>query len=388
MIDRLNRDRLVGEAIERAGSDDFGEPTWSEGLDRLLHSFVTEANLNEIGVEVAANDVVTSLANRLGVIAWRKAHPEVADGKIEQPIIIIGQPRTGTTILFDLLGQDSALRAPLTWEVDRPVPPPEPATYDTDPRIEEVQATLEMTDLLIPGFLAFHPMGARLAQECVRITGCDFRSMIFPTVYDVPSYNSWLLHEADLAPAYRWHRIYLQHLQSKVGGHWLLKSPAHLWHLDALAAEYPDAVLVQTHRDPLKVIASVSALTNHLRRMASDQTSVARSAAQYSEDILLGLERGMDARDRGVFPESQIVDVQFAEFMADPFQTIGRLYDQLGRELTAETESRMRAFLDQHPGDGGASRYTWAATELDEAEWRPRVSAYQQRYGVPSERLV
>jgi hypothetical protein len=203
MIERLDRDRLVGEAIDTAGSDDFGEPTWTEGLDRLLDSFVNEAHLNEIGVEVAANDVVTSLANRLAITAWRKDHPEVADGKIEQPLIIIGQPRTGTTILFDLLGQDPALRAPLTWEVDRPVPPPEPATYDTEPRIAEVQAALEMTDLLIPGFLAFHPMGARLAQECVRMTGGDFRSMIFPTVYDVPSYNSWLLHEADLASAYR-----------------------------------------------------------------------------------------------------------------------------------------------------------------------------------------
>jgi hypothetical protein len=147
-------------------------------------------------------------------------------------------------------------------------------------------------------------------------------------------------------------------------------------------------VLVQTHRDPLKVIASVSALTNHLRRMASDKTSVPRSAAQYSEDILLGLERGMDARDRGVFPESQVVDVQFAEFMSDPFATIGQLYDQLGRELTADAEGRMRAFLAQNPGDGGASRYTWSATELDEKEWRPRVAAYQERYNVPSEPLT
>jgi hypothetical protein len=231
-------------------------------------------------------------------------------------------------------------------------------------------------------------MGARLGQECVRITGSEFRSMIFSIVYDVPSYNHWLLHEADLAPAYRFHRMYLQHLQSKVGGQWLLKSPAHLWHLDALAGEYPDAVVVQTHRDPLKVIASISALTNHLRRMASDKTSVVRSAEQYCEDIPLGLERGMDARDRGVFPPSQVVDVQFAEFMADPFATIAKLYDQLGRELTAETEKRMRDFLATNPGDGGASRYTWSATGLDEHEWRPRVAAYQERYGVPSEPLT
>jgi hypothetical protein len=388
MNDRLSRDRLVGEAIERAGSDDFGEPTWSEGLDRLLDSLINEARLSDVGVEVAANDIVTALANRLCVTAWRASHPEVADGAVEQPIVIVGQPRTGTTILFDLLAQDPALRPPLTWEVDRPCPPPARDSYETDPRIDEVQAALEMSELLIPGFLAFHPMGARLGQECVRITASEFRSMIFPTVYEVPSYNRWLLHEADLTPAYRLHRRYLQHLQSDVGGQWLLKSPAHLWHLDALAAEYPDAVVVQTHRDPLKIIASISALTAHLRRLGSDDTSVARSARQYAEDVPLGLDRAMAARDRDVFPASQVIDVQFADFMADPFATIGRLYDQLGRDLTPETEKRMRAFLADNPGDRGVGRYTWAATELDEAALRPRVAAYQERYGVPNEPLT
>ena len=113
-------------------------------------------------------------------------------------------------------------------------------------------------------------MGARLAQECVRITGGEFRSMIFPVQFRVPTYDAWLLDEADLAPAYRWHRTFLQHLQARhPAPEWLLKSPAHLWHLDALAAEYPDAVIVQTHRDPLKVITSVSALAAHLRRSSA-----------------------------------------------------------------------------------------------------------------------
>jgi len=387
MNDRLNRDRLVGESIERAGSEDFGDPTWQEGLDRLLESLINDAALNDIGVEVAANDIVTALSNRLGINAWRTTHPEVAEQRVERPIVIIGQPRTGTTILFDLLAQDPDLRAPLTWEVDRPCPPPKPLTYDDDPRIAEVQATIEMADLIIPGFLAFHPLGAQLGQECVRMTGGDFRSMIFSTQYHVPSYNKWLLHDADLAPAYRWHRRYLQHLQSNVGGQWLLKSPAHLWHLDALAAEYPDAVIVQTHRDPLTVISSVSALAHHLRRMVSDVGTIPRAAQQYSEDILLGLDRGMAARDRGVFPEEQVVDVQFAEFMADPFATIEALYARLGREFTPNAEQRMRDFLAQHPGDGGASRYRWADTELVETELRPRVAAYQDRYDVPTEPL-
>jgi hypothetical protein len=304
--------------------------------------------------------------------------------------VIVGQPRTGTTILYALLAQDPGLRAPLTWEVDLPLPPPETATYDTDPRIDEVQATLEMADMLIPGFTSFHPMGARLGQECVRITAGDFRSMIFPTQYRLPTYNHWLLHEAALAPAYRWHRQYLQHLQSRhPADQWLLKSPAHLWHLDALAGEYPDAVVVQTHRDPLVVIASVSALAAHLRRMASDETSIPEAAQSYADDIFVGLDRGMDARDRGVFPAEQVVDVHFSEFVADPLATIRQLYGALGRPLTDETEGRMRRFLVENPGDGGGGghRYRFSDTELDAAVLRERAEAYQQRYDVASETL-
>ena len=386
--ERLRQDRLLEEAIEAAGADDLGEPTWSEGLARVLDGLVHEARLHDLGVEVAADDVRTYLTNRLAVTAWRRDHPEVAAGAVTAPIVIVGQPRTGTTILYDLLAQDPGLRAPLTWEVDHPVPPPAAATFDTDPRIEEVDARLQMADLLIPGFTDFHPLGARLAQECVRITASDFRSMIFQTQYRLPAYNRWLLDEADLAPAYAWHRRYLQHLQS---GHpaerWLLKSPAHLWHLDALAAEYPDAVIVQTHRDPLPVIASVSALAAHLRRMASDETSVAEAAQEYADDILLGLERGMDARDRGVFPTHQVVDVQFADFMADPLATIASIYGGIGRELTDDAARRMRAFLDAHPGDGGGggTRYRFADTGLDADELRARAAPYQERHGVPSE---
>jgi hypothetical protein len=196
-----------------------------------------------------------------------------------------------------------------------------------------------------------------------------------------------LLHQADHRQSYRYHRKYLQHLQSGVPGSWLLKSPAHLWTLDALIGEYPDALIVQTHRDPLNVISSVSALANHLRRMASDQTTVAECAQQSLEEIVVGLERGMKLRDSGVVPAEQVVDVQFADFVRDPFATIRDLYGRLGRELSPAAEQRMRNHLAAHPGDGGAGRYTWADTGLDAAAVRDQVSAYQERYGVPTEAL-
>ena len=387
----LDRDELVAGACDATGLDDLGDPSWRDGLDRLLDSLTTEARLSAVGVAMVQTEVDAYLRNRLEILAHRRAHPAVAAGPITRPLVIVGQPRTGTTILHDLLAQDPAHRAPLTWEVDRPCPPPTTATYETDLRIAEADATAEMADALIPGFRDFHPMGGRLAQECVRITGSEFRSMIFPTQYEIPTYNRWLLHEADVAPAYRWHRTFLQHLQSEhMAERWLLKSPAHLWHMGELLAEYPDVVVIQTHRDPLKVIASMTALATHLRHMASDSPSAASAAAQYRDDILEGLDRSLDVRQRGLLPAEQVVDVHFAAFVADPMATISSLYERLGLELTSTTEARMRRFLTEHPGDGGGggSRYRWADTGLDADELRERARRYQDHFGVMSEPVV
>jgi hypothetical protein len=383
--ERFKPDHLVEQACELAGSDDFGDDdTWRDGLARLCDGLVSEARLNDLGVEIAVLDVIRPLTGRLQIVKWRKENPAVAAQPVTRPIFIVGQPRTGTTILFDLLAQDPALRPPLTWEVDNPWPLPRPETYATDPRIAETQASIEMSEQIVPGLLAFHPMGALVGQECVRITAGQFCSMIFPVQYRLPSYSRWLLYEADHQPAYAYHRMFLQHLQSGVPGQWLLKSPAHLWQLDALVAEYPDALIVQTHRDPLNVISSISALTHHLRQLASDESSITECAAQSREEIVVGLERGMKLRDS---LSQRVVDVQFADFIHDPFATIRGVYAELGRELEPVAEQNMRAFLAGHPGDGGGSRYSWADTGLDAGLVREQVRVYQDCYGVPDEPL-
>jgi len=383
--ERFQPDHLVEQACELAGSDDFGDDdTWRDGLARLCDGLVSEARLNDLGVEIAVLDVIRPLTGRLQIVKWRKENPAVAAQPVTRPIFIVGQPRTGTTILFDLLAQDPALRPPLTWEVDNPWPLPRPETYATDPQIAETQASIEMSEQIVPGLLAFHPMGALVGQECVRITAGQFCSMIFPVQYRLPSYSRWLLYEADHQPAYAYHRMFLQHLQSGVPGQWLLKSPAHLWQLDALVAEYPDALIVQTHRDPLNVISSISALTHHLRHLASDESSITECAAQSREEIVAGLERGMKLRDS---LSQRVVDVQFADFIRDPFATIRGVYAELGRELEPVAEQNMRAFLAGHPGDGGGSRYSWADTGLDAGLVREQVRVYQDCYGVPDEPL-
>jgi len=381
---------LVSRAREATGLADLGEDSWQDGLGRLIDALNAEARLSDLGAQIATGELVDYLSNRLRITDWHRRHPEMGRADITPPVVIVGQGRTGTTILHDLLAQDPVNRVPLTWEVDRPCPPPEAATSETDPRIDEVQAQLDATELLIPGFKAIHPIGARLGQECVRITGGDFRSLIFATQYRVPSYASWLIGTADPAPAYRWHRRFLQLLQwHHPGSRWVLKSPGHQWTLGALLAEYPGAVLVQTHRDPLQIIASLGSLVSTLRRLASDETSNPEAAAEWADYILDGLDRSVTAREDGTVAPDRIVDVQFGAFMADPFATIREIYGRLGIELPDATEARMRSFLADNPRDKhGGHRYTFAETGLNAGELRERSRRYQEFFDVPSEPVV
>lgn len=385
----MDVESLISQACDDAGTDDFGAGAWREGLDHLAAALESEARLNDTGRAVVPGELTGYLRDRLNIVAATKARPEVTTVDVVPPIVIVGQGRTGTTILHDLLALEPATRVPMTWEVDHPVPAPETATFDTDPRIAETDETLAMVDLVLPGFRAMHPMGARLPQECVRITGSDFRSMIFPTQYHVPSYGQWLLHEADMAPAYAWHRLFLQHLQSRhPTTQWVLKSPGHIWCLGALLAEYPNALLVQTHRDPLRIIASISSLIAHLRKLACDDPTIPEAAQEFATYIADGLNWSLDARESGVVAPGQVVDLQFAEFMTDPFGTIRTIYDRLGMDLTPETEQRMRDYLAAHPkGAHGVHTYTWDATGLDLGEWRERTRRYQDHFAVTTEPL-
>ena len=385
----LSLDPLRDQAQQATGLDDLGDPSWKEGAERLISDLNERGALTEVGSMIAGSDVVEYLTSRLHVVDWVKRNPSITGADIRPPIVVLGQPRTGTTILFDVLAQDPANRVPLTWEVDQPWPPPETATYESDPRIDEVEAKLANVDLLIPGFRAMHDMGARLGQECVRITAADFRSMIFATQYRVPEYQRWLLHEADMGSAYRYHRMFLQYLQSAHSAdRWLIKSPAHLWSLGALFQEYPGALIVQTHRDPLRVVCSLASLVDLLRRLASDDVSISEVAAEWVDDIVLGLDRAIEARTDGTVPDGQAMDVLFRDFLREPMAVVRAIYERLDIELSDAAEKAMQAFLAANPQEKhGGHNYSFTDTGLEAGRLRERTRAYQEFFDIPEEAL-
>jgi len=383
----LATEELIDTACEQTGLDDFGAATFRLGLDRLVHGLNNEARLNEVGEVMAPMAVVGHLTNRLQVTDWRRRHPEIGAADVTPPIVMIGMGRTGSTILHDLFGQDPANRVPRTWEVDHPSPPPEAATYETDPRIAESQAGIDLAYEMRPELRSMHPMGARLGQECIVITGSEFASAIFNSQFRLPSYLHWLTSEADMAPAYRWHRQFLQLLQWRnPGGRWVLKTGAHLWALPELLAEYPNALIVQTHRDPLRVIASLSSLFAVVQATASDDVSMADVAAEWGGPVLEALDRSVTAREDGTIPADRVVDVHYGAFISDPFATIRSIYDRLGSELTADAEARMRRFLAENRADmHGVHEYSFANTGLDPGAVRDRARRYVEYFDVESE---
>ncbi|MGB1140118.1 MAG: sulfotransferase, partial [Halioglobus sp.] len=243
-IPALDADRLLSRASRKTGLTDFGDESFREGLTRLVDGLSDEAQLSQVGRIVAHYNLVDHLCVRLRLIDYRKHRPEVAQQFIERPVFILGLPRTGTTILFELLGQDPAMRSPASWEVAKPLPPPIANTYNNDKRRRQVARLLPVMEKLAPGFRRIHAVDAHLPQECVYLLASHFMSEQFAYMYNLPSYRQWLL-EADMGPAYRWHHDFLQHLQVDCpGDHWVLKSPAHLAYLDTLLAQYPDACVV------------------------------------------------------------------------------------------------------------------------------------------------
>jgi hypothetical protein len=382
----LDAPALFDRARRLTGLSDFGDPFFREPLRVLLDAFETEADLTMLGRVIARTDIVRLLQNRLYMTDVINHYPDIAAIDIRAPLFIIGLPRTGTTILHELLAQDPANRVPMTWEVMHPWPPPERATYETDPRIAMVEQHFAGVDRLIPGFKSMHPMGARLPQECVALTAHDFASMVFTTTHRVPSYQAWL-DAADLRWVYASHRRQLQYLDWRCPAErWVLKSPGHLWALDALLAIYPDARIVQTHRDPLKVIASLANLVTRLRSMSSDRLDQAEIGAEWTARLADGLQRAMTVRDALPPDTAPVFDMHFSEFIRDEVGMVRRIYEHFGLELSLDAEERMRGFLAQNPSDKhGVHRYTLADARLDPVAERERYRAYTDRFGVEPE---
>jgi hypothetical protein len=394
----LRAEDLLAGASTATGLDDAGDGWFREPMERLCSAIDDEAELHFAGRIRARAELQVILENRLRLIELWRAEPAIDGEVVRGPIVVTGLGRSGTTLLHELLACDPANRPPLLWELVHTVPG---ATSRRDPGsaspgqngseqdwIATTHAEITLMDEMVPAFTSMHENGGHLPTECIFAFAHQFSSDIFTGLYNIPSYTIWK-SGVDQTPIYDWHRRMLKTLQwATPTERWVVKAPSHLSELPLLFATYPDARVVITHRDPLRVVGSLADMMSTLHWMHSNR--VAHDTL--IEFLCMGLELQMNAvtkeRDSGTLPVDQIADVLYKELVADPIGTVTNLYSTWGLDLSDEARSNMVKYVDaRHTGhgSGGEHHYRFEDTGLDLAEHRALVADYQSRFGVVSE---
>jgi hypothetical protein len=376
----LDADSLHRAAYRRASLSRYGEWDFAEPLERLLKSYHDEAALTTLGRITVRELIVSLLDNLLRMEAERIASPAIERERVAAPVFIIGLPRTGTTHLHGLISQDPGNRTPLTWEVMYPAAGRTPG--DVARARAQTGTRLNWADRLAPEFMRIHPIAPDLPQECIAITAQVFMSIQFHTTHDVPSYQDWF-EAAPQRLGFDFHHRFLQHLQAKsTGSRWVLKAPGHLFALEGLLERYPDARIVHTHRDPLRVMASMASHATVLRRAFSDRADPCKIAADWADRWARALDKFLAVRDRA--SPAQFLDVGFESIESDPLGTVERVYDFLGWPLTNEARAAMQGFLDANPKNKhGVHRYTLEQFGLSRTAEAARFRDYCERFRIP-----
>ncbi|TCJ96902.1 sulfotransferase family protein [Nocardia alba] len=339
---------LHASATKLTGLTDFGADDYTEALQVLLDSYRDEAGLTELGSKMSRFFLRgTLVARALSEAAWA-ANPGYAETPVTRPIFVTGLPRTGTTALHRLLVADPANQGLEMWLTDFPQPRPPRADWDHNPAYQQIDAGLRQHQVQNPEFMGLHYMSAADVEECWQLLRQSGTSHSFECLAYVPGYARWLAGQ-DWTSAYARHRRNLQLIGMNDTRRWVLKNPSHLFCLDALLANYPDAIVIQTHRDPATIIPSVCSLNEHATRGWSTVFTGDTIGRTQLDLWARGLAEFTAARTR--HPEATFIDVDFDDLRTDPLGVVDRIYTSTGTTFTPEARTAVTA-LDQESRTG------------------------------------
>jgi hypothetical protein len=379
----LNAAALMAEAQAATGLTDFGgDPAFREGLDVLVDA-ASDIKVSPETLATIRFRVLNFLGMRLHLVEDAKLHPEILGIRIEKPLIIIGLPRTGTTITFDMLALDTRSRYPRDWEWYMPWPATEAATIDTDPRIAMMQPSHQRAVELDPSLQDVHRYDCSLPGECntgmmYHFAGCNWWSEL-----GLPKHARWII---DVVPEglYRDHKRLLQQMQWKgPKGHWLLKSPHHLLDLPGLLRTYPDARLIWTHRDPIMAFSSLADYITKIQPACGtvpDPHFNGRTVVDLWSTAIL---QALKARDEHPEVDAAIIDLSQAEIGRDPIQAVRQIYAHFDEAMTPEFLSRLVSYLggDKNAQRQGKHHHRPEDSGIDPDRDRRRLVSYYDRFG-------
>lgn len=386
MAEELNADALIEQAMKDTGITEFDNSSYREGLDVFVRDFnrgIARGLYIDGGIARAANDAAHYLRGRLKVSEYLRQNPELLERKIERPVFVMGVPRTGTTLMSNLLGADPGRRSPLTWEIDDPVPPATSATLFNDPRalarLEQERAMLAAN----PEAGKYYRGSAIYPNECVFFMAHDFKTLMIESKGVLPEYREYIFN-CDMSSAYAYHRKFLQVLQHHAPGTWNLKMPSHALYLEALFQEYPDARVIWTHRDPFTAVGSFCSIISLSHRGFMGKVDAEWLGTNCPWQAREHAERIMDFRD--AHGEDRIIDVHYADLIDDPMAAMKQLYAQLGDAWTAEGEAGIQGWVNDNPQNKfGKHEYKLAQYGLSLEKLEPMFERYLSRYDVARE---
>jgi Sulfotransferase family len=332
---------LHESATRITGLSEFGVDDYTDGLAVLLDSYARDAGLTALGRKAARVGLRGALGARLVAEAGWTAHPEHAAVPIERPIFVTGLPRSGTTALHRLLTADPAHQGLELWLAEVPQPRPPRDTWAANPVFQGIQAGYARHHVEHPEFMGVHYIAADTVEECWQLLRQTMRSVAFECLAHLPTYSAWLAGQ-DWTGPYRRHRRTLALIGLHDSGRrWVLKNPSHLFALDALLAVYPDALIVQTHREPSAVIGSMCSLA----AQATEGWSTAFRNEVIGADQLELWARGLGefAAARARHDPALFFDVDYADFTADPVGTVESVYARFGLPYSGAAADAIRA---------------------------------------------
>jgi Sulfotransferase family len=382
MAQQFVADELIEAAQKATGLHRFDSESFHEGLDVLLAD-ANKVDYPEMGIARWRSSLIGALSTRLKTTAYLAQHPELLKRPIERPVFVFGVPRTGTTLLSNLLAADPARRSPLTWEIDDPVPPPTKAALHNDPRaLARLDAEKKMLAAR-PEMGKYYRNSAIYPNECMFFIMQDFKALLWESRGKLQNYRDWLF-KTDLTSTYQYHKRFLQLLQADAPGIWNLKQPSHgLW-IETLLKIYPDARLVWCHRDPLTATGSFCSLMTLAPRSLGLTPDIEWISENYPWQAVEHANRIMDARDR--LGRDRIIDVHYADLIRDPLPAMQTLYKSLGDEFTQEADAGMRGWLKDNPQDKfGKHEYKLAQFGLSPDKVRGMFERYLSQYEVERE---
>jgi LPS sulfotransferase NodH len=374
----LESGKLCAEARRRTGLEDFGDPPIEPALSILANSLERQADLHPMGRFLMSVHLRELLETRLRITeAWRRQTKDLDASPIARPIFITGIPRSGSTFLHELMAEDPENRSPRVWEVMFPIAAQSDSSREADRWVRKAETSLWWFRRLAPRADSVYPMRARTPHECVAIHSYTLLSEEFASTCHIPTYEAFL-RSADLVPAYRWQRRFLQYLQLRCKTRqWVLKSPDHVRGLEDLFEVFPDAVIVQTHRDPLDALRSAVQLAEVLEGLFTRPADPGETALHEARNLAEGMEIMIAFREAHPELEGRFIDVKYRELVSDPLSVVRRIYGQLEMPLTEAARARIERLASMRSRyKGPRANPTLAELGLDESAERRRFEAY------------